>query len=114
MDFQQRNNINEEEEDEMPEEYEVSNLSGSYNGNSYSASDYSQVSAVNLDKKMRAMQGYAFKHNKNFKAMKKVIPNEQIQPKNPVYQQAYQPVYQEVVKNAKFIGGAPLNTNLLE
>lgn len=46
--------------------------------NSISNSDESTKSTMhsNLDIKMRAMQGYTFKHNKNFNAMKKVIVDQ--------------------------------------
>lgn len=32
----------------------------------------------NLDKKMQAMQGYEFKYNKNYQAMKKIIANQNV------------------------------------
>ena len=51
-------------------EYEIGSLS---RGNSLLSTGQN---SINLEKKMRAMQGYKFKHNRNYKAMKKVITND--------------------------------------
>ena len=57
-----------EEDDEMHlNEYEIGSLSNSLKN----ANDFAQEN--NLDKKMKAMQGYNFKYNQNFQAMKKIV-----------------------------------------